>query len=152
VRRSSTQFPNCNEEREEHIRQRLRDAVQALRRSQFPERFLRRSDPETGEVPLPCIWPDIEREKGDIWWAEGGGLLPGTKTRVLPTRAEISAMEAALPLFYAIKDQRYRAAVFLKAWPCGFRRIGQKLGVSHTTARLWERLGIEEICQRSQIR
>jgi hypothetical protein len=121
------------EEREEHIRQRLRDAVQALRRSQFPERFLRRSDPETGEVPLPCIWPDIERERGEIWYAEGWGLL------------------AALPLFYAIKDQRYRAAVFLKAWPMGYRRIGQKLGVSHTTARLWERLGVEQVILRQDL-
>ena len=133
--------------REQYIRHRLVEAVQALRRSQFPERFLRRSDPQTGEVPLPCVWPDMARESDELWYASWSGLLPGSRTRMLPTRAEISAMEAVLPWFYAIKDQRYRAAVFLKAWPMGYRRIGQKLGVSHTTARLWERLGVEEICE-----
>src|SRR5574339_467706 len=130
--------------REEYIRQRLREAVWVLRHSRFPERFYRRSDPDTGEVNLPCVWPDIDRDRSDTWFAEGWGLLPGTRTRVLPTRAEISAMEEVLPWFYAIKDQRHRSAVFLKAWPMGVRRIGQKLGVSHTTARLWERLGVEE--------
>jgi hypothetical protein len=136
------------EEREAYIRLRLQEAVQALRRSQFPERFLRRSDPQTGEVPLPCVWPDMARESDELWYASWSGLLPGSRTRMLPTRAEISHMDQVLPwIMFGISDKRYRAAVFLRAWPMGFRRIGQKLGVSHETARRWEREGIGAIAR-----
>jgi hypothetical protein len=126
-------------EREAYIRVRLQEAVQALRRSPMPANAMPHD--------LRVIWPDFEREKGDIWWAEGGGLLPGTRTRMLPTRAQISAMDEVIPWLYRVSDTRWRLAVFLRAWPMGWRRVGDKLEVSHMTAKAWERQGIEQICQ-----
>lgn len=126
------------EEREAYIRIRLVEAVQALRRSPMP--------PNAMPQDLRVIWPDIDREKGDIWWAEDIRYMPGTKTRVLPTRAQISAMDEVIPWLYRVTDPRYRLAVFLRAWPMGWRRVGDKLSISHMTAKAWERQGIEAIC------
>ena len=133
-------------ERETYVRERLRGAVDALKRSPLPQRFLTRL--ENGEACIRSLWPEINREPDEVWFAEWSGMLPGTRTRTPPTSAQIDAMMAVLPWFYRIDDQRYRAAVFLRAWPMGWRRVGSKLGVSHMTAKSWERAGIEIVLRQ----
>jgi hypothetical protein len=117
---------------------------------------VRNLDKQSLEPITPAIWPDHALDGDELWYATWSGLLPGAKTRIRATNAQITALDKILPMFYQIKDQRHRAAVYLRAaWTrldkdgkprsAGWRRIGAALGCSHMTARAWERMGIEEI-------
>jgi hypothetical protein len=100
------------------------------------------------EPSVPAIWPDYALDGDELWYAAWSGLLPGAKTRIRATNAQITALDKILPMFFKIKDIRHRQAVWLRAaWPrAGWRRIGHALGCSHMTARAWEKMGIEAIC------
>jgi hypothetical protein len=136
------------EDREAYIRQALAEAAEALRMCSTGLRGMRVAHGELEPVTR-AMWPDWERDEDERWYAEWHGLLPGTRTRIQATNAQLSKLDRVLPFFYQITDKRYRAAVYLRAaWPkAGWRRIGQALGVSHMTARSWERLGVEQIAR-----
>jgi hypothetical protein len=108
---------------------------------------VRNSDKQSLEPITPAIWPDYALDGDELWYAAWSGLLPGAKTRIRATNAQITALDKVLPLFFKIKDIRHRQAVWLRAaWPkAGWRRIGHALGCSHMTARAWERQGIEAV-------
>jgi hypothetical protein len=138
-------------DREAYIRQALAEAAEALRMCSTGLRGMRVAHGELEPVTR-AMWPDWERDEDERWYAEWHGLLPGTRTRIQATNAQLSKLDKVLPWFYAIKDQRWRRAVYLRAaWTkpdgraAGWRRIGLMLGVSHVTARQWEKQGIEEI-------
>ena len=151
-------------DREARIRLRLQQAVWALRHSPGPRRYLAKIEAETGEPMIQALWPDFEREKGDIWYDEDIRFQHGTITRVHATRADISAMEEVLPWIYSITDLRHRLAVVIRASPgperaMGWRRVAAELtriakasnrpwlACSHDTARRWEKEGVQVIRQ-----
>jgi hypothetical protein len=137
----------ASQDREALIRAQLAEAAQALQLCSTGLRGMFIDKDGHLESSVPAIWPDYALDRDELWYAAWSGLLPGAKTRIRATNAQITALDKILPMFYAIKDTRHRAAVYLRAaWPrAGWRRIGAALGCSHMTARAWERMGIEEI-------
>jgi hypothetical protein len=146
-------------EHEALIRAQLAEAAQALQLCSTGLRGMYIDKDGHLEPSIPAIWPDHELESGELWYASWSGLLPGTKTRIQATNAQITALDKILPMFFQIKDIRWRKAVWLRAaWTrldkdgkprtAGWRRIGAALGCSHMTARQWERQGIEAIVGR----
>jgi hypothetical protein len=130
------------------IRAQLAEAAQALQLCSTGLRGMRIADGHLEPI-TPAIWPDHALDIDELWYATWSGLLPGAKTRIQATNAQITALDRVLPLFYRVTDTRHRAAVWLRAaWPkAGWRRIGAALGCSHMTARAWERMGIEMIAR-----
>jgi hypothetical protein len=131
---------------EAEIRAALAEAAEALRLCSTGLRGMRVTS-EGLEPVTRAMWPDWQRDEDELWYSQWSGLLPGTRTRTQATNEQISKLDRVLPFFYAIKDKRHRAAVYLRAaWPkAGWRRIGHELGVSAALARQWERAGIAAI-------
>jgi hypothetical protein len=143
-------------EQEALIRAQLAEAAQALQLCSTGLRGMFIDKDGHLEPSVPAIWPDYALDGDELWYAAWSGLLPGAKTRIRATNAQITALDKILPMFYQIKDQRHRAAVYLRAaWTrldkdgkprsAGWRRMGHALGCSHMTARAWERQGIEAV-------
>jgi hypothetical protein len=135
-------------EQEALIRAQLAEAAQALQLCSTGLRGMFIDKDGHLEPSVPAIWPDYALDGDELWYAAWSGLLPGAKTRIRATNAQITALDKILPMFFKIKDIRHRQAVWLRAaWPrAGWRRIGHALGCSHMTARAWEKMGIEAIC------
>jgi hypothetical protein len=135
-------------EHEALIRAQLAEAAQALQLCGTGLRGMFIDKDGHLEPSVPAIWPDYALDGDELWYAAWSGLLPGAKTRIRATNAQITALDKILPMFFKIKDIRHRQAVWLRAaWPrAGWRRIGHALGCSHMTARAWEKMGIEAIC------
>jgi hypothetical protein len=134
-------------EQEALIRAQLAEAAQALQLCSTGLRGMFIDKDGHLEPSVPAIWPDYALDGDELWYAAWSGLLPGAKTRIRATNAQITALDKILPMFFKIKDIRHRQAVWLRAaWPkAGWRRIGHALGCSHMTARAWERQGIEAV-------
>lgn len=123
--------------KERYIRERMTLAVQTLRRLPMPKYGL--------PGGYKSQWPDFQREPGELWWAEGWGTLL-VRTYLPATREGIAAIDEVLPWLYAL-GLPFRQAVFLRAIPLGWKRVGDKLRVSHETARKWEKLGVAGIAE-----
>jgi len=124
-------MPGQYDAEEDYIRARLAAAARALRalpaRGCFPAEFR-------------TLWPDMLPEFIDQ--PRGTG-----RTRLPATPEDIAALDEVTPWLYALQDRRWRLAVFVRALhpSAGWRRLGSFLGVSHETARAWERQGIAAI-------
>jgi hypothetical protein len=115
-------------------------------------------DGQSLEAVTRAMWPDYALESDELWYATWSGLLPGAKTRLQATNEQISKLDRVLPWLYIKMDPRWKRAVWVRAdWTdpvtgraAGWRRIGAELGCSHTTARVWERQGVEQIAKALQ--
>ncbi len=127
----------------ETVRQRLREAVDTLRRLPMP----RHGKPAE---PRGC-WPDLPADL-DRWPADEADA----RVRPIPPRPlAIKQMEECLPAWLLmVVDKRQRQAVYLRATPTAdrmatlsTRKVGRILGVSHQTVKNWEEAALDQIAR-----
>src|SRR3546814_4688332 len=100
----------------DEVRQRLRDAMQTLRRMRMP----------SGSFPAgySSAWPDVVQ---DFW--EVYGQHATHVTRIRPSPAAIQRMDLVFEWLYWIEDQRQRRAAVLRAIPLSWRKVGRSMDI-----------------------
>lgn len=117
------------------VRERIRDAVETLRRMRFP----------AGGAPahLRAAWPDVVQDYWEVYGQHGPKIA-----RILPGPAAIQRMDEVLSWFYWVTDLRQRKAMLLRAIPLSWRAVGRALGCSKDTAIRLEASAISIIVDR----
>lgn len=88
---------------------------------------------------MRAVYPDVVREAVEAYgWGDA-------VVRRLPTAAEIARLDVVLPWLFWLDDPRDRKIVAGVAMGLCLRTVGKAAGVSHTTARTWERRAVAAI-------
>ena len=119
----------------DEVRERLRDALETLRRMRMP----------SGSFPAGygSGWPDVVQDFWEVYGQHGPKI-----TRIRPSPAAIQRMDLAIGWFHWIADHRQRRALVLRAIPLSWRAVGRAMGCNKDTAIRLERRAVEAIVAR----
>lgn len=116
----------------DEIRERIREAVETLRRMRFP----------AGAVPAGygSGWPEVIQDYWEVYAMHAPRL-----SRFAPGPTAIRRMDEAMRWFYMVENARHRKALLLRSIPLSARRVGKILGVQKDTAIRWENQAVASI-------
>lgn len=119
------------ESAEKHIKERLKEAAQTLRR--LPKARLSTS---------MTAWPDVVRQSAEAYGYDRSFARP-----IPPRPDQITRMDEALPWLFTLEPE-VRRVVWARASGVSWRRLEMMDGRSHTTLRKLENRGIQGILEQ----